>query len=220
MNELQTRQRAAWAGIGAVVMIGLGVALGALVGVDQPDLADADILERVNDGPRQIAAGIAMPVLGIGAALLIWFATGLRRALDEISDGDPLTHAIVPAAAMLGALTIAGVGLDVSTAVTAMSDSFTPTADIARVLGTAGLLTGLTALAGGAVIIAVSTRLAHRADALPTWTVWSSYALAALCLTSFWTAGTASVAFALWIIGAVVALLREARPATPPFADR
>jgi hypothetical protein len=214
MNESPALQRAAWAGIGAVLMIGLGIALSALVGVDQPNVPDAEILARVNDGARQIAAGIAMPVLGIGAALLIWFATGLRQVLDEISGGDPLTHAIVPAAALLGALAIAGVGLDVSTAITAMSDAFTPTADIARVLGTAALATGLTALAGAAVIIAVTTHLAHRANALPTWTVWTSYALATLCLTSFWTAGTASVAFALWTIGAVVGLLRVARRGT------
>jgi hypothetical protein len=41
-------------------------------------------------------------VLGAGVALLLWFATGLRRELDRLSGADPLAHAIVPAAALFG----------------------------------------------------------------------------------------------------------------------
>jgi hypothetical protein len=28
----------------------------------------------------------------------VWFATGLRQVLDQLSGGDPLTHATVPTA--------------------------------------------------------------------------------------------------------------------------
>jgi hypothetical protein len=42
-----------------------------------------------------------------------------------------------------------------------------------------------------------------------------SYAVAVLCLSSFWSGGMASVAFALWLIGAVIGVLRAARR-TPP----
>ena len=69
--------------------------------------------------------------------------------LDRISGGDPLTQAVVPAAALLGGLTITGVSLDVSSAITRLAaDAFTPDPDTVRVLGTAGLVIGLTGLTG------------------------------------------------------------------------
>jgi len=186
-----------------------------LVGVDDPSNSDATILERLNDGARQTAAGIGLPMLGVGVALLLWFATGLRRVLDRLSGGDPLAHATVPAAALLSGLMITGVSLDVSSAITALSDQFTPDADIARVLGTAGGLIGFTGLVGGAVLVAVTTRIAQQARALPTWAVWVSYAVAVLCLSGFWSADVAAVPFWLWLIGAVIGVLRVAQR-TPP----
>jgi len=103
----------------------------------------------------------------------------------------------------------------VSSAITALSDQFTPDADIARVLGTAGGLIGFTGLVGGAVLVAVTTRIAQQARALPTWAVWVSYAVAVLCLSGFWSADMAAVPFWLWLIGAVIGVLRVARR-TPP----
>ena len=47
--------------------------------------------------------------------------------------------------------------------------------------------------------------------ALPAWAVWASYVVAGLCLTGFWSGGMASLAFALWLLGAVVGMLRAAR---------
>jgi len=147
---------------------------------------------------------------------LLWFAAGLRRVLDRLSGGDPLAHAIVPAAALFGGLMIAGVSLDVSSAITAFAtDEFTPDPDTARVLGTTGLIVALTGLTGGAAMVAVTTRIARKARALPTWAVWVSYAVAVLCLSSFWSGGMASVAFALWLNGAVIGVLRAARRTTP-----
>jgi hypothetical protein len=146
-----------------------------------------------------------------GAALLIWFAAGLRGLLDRLSGGDPLAQAAVPAAAMLGGLMIVGVSLDVSSAFTAWSQEFTPDPDTSRVLGTAGLLIALTGLTGGAVLVGVTTRITQRARVLPTWAIWVSYAVAGLCLSGFWTGGMASVALALWLLGAVIGVLRAAR---------
>ena len=191
------------------------VALCASAGVDEPGVSDAAILERLDDGARQTAAGIGLPVLGVGIALLLWFAVGLRRVLDRLSGGDPLAHVTVPAAALLGGLLITGVSLDVSSAVTAWSDELTPDPDTARVLGTAGLVVALTGLTGGAALVAATTRIAQQARALPTWAVWLSYAVAVLCLSGFWSGGMASVAFALWLIGAVIGVLRAARRAPP-----
>ncbi|WP_412538430.1 hypothetical protein R8Z50_21560 [Longispora sp. K20-0274] len=215
MDESRALRRAAWAGAASVVLLVLAVALGALVGVDAPGVSDAVILGRLDDGARRVAAGVGLPILGVGVALLFWFAVGLRRMLDRMSGGDPLAHAIVPAAALLGGLMITGVSLDVSSAITAMSDAFTPDADIARVLGTAGGLVALTGLTGGAVLVAVTTRIAQQARALPRWAVWVSYAVVVLCLSGYWSAGMASVAFGLWLIGAVIGMLRAARR-TPP----
>lgn len=198
-----------------MVLLGVGVGLCALVGVDNPGVSDAAILDRINDGAKQVAAGIGLPILAAGVALLLWFAVGLRRVLDGLSDGDPLTHATVPAAALMGGLMITGVSLDVSSAVTALSDEFTPEPDTARVLGTAGAIVGLTGLIGGAVLVAVTTRIVQHARALPTWAVWVSYAVAVLCLSGYWSAGMASVAFSLWLIGAVIAVLRTARRKAP-----
>jgi hypothetical protein len=49
---------------------------------------------------------------------------------------------------------------------------------------------------------------------VPAWAVWTSYVIAALCLTGFWSGGMASLAFAVWIVGAAVAVLRT--PVTAP----
>lgn len=216
MDESRALQRAGWAGAASVVLLVVGVALCSLVGVDAPSDPDAAILDRLDDGAKQAAAGIGLPMLAAGIALLLWFAVGLRAVLDRLSGGDPLAHAIVPAVVLFGGLMITGVSLDVSSAaVTAWADEFTPDPDIARVLGTAGLVVAFTGLTGGAVLVAVTTRIAQQARALPRWAIWVSYAVSALCLTGFFSGGMASVAFALWLIGAVVGVLRAARR-TPP----
>jgi hypothetical protein len=75
----------------------------------------------------------------------------------------------------------------------------------------AGQVLGLTGLTGGAVLVAVTTRIAQQARALPSWVVWMSYAVLVLCLAGFWSGGIASVAFGLWLVGAVVGVLRTAR---------
>jgi hypothetical protein len=206
-DDARALRRAALAGAASVVLLAVGVGLCSSAGVDAPGTSDAVIRDRLGDVANQVAAGIGLPTLGLGVALLLWFATGLRRALDRISGGDPLRHSVVPAAALLGGLTITGVSLDVSSAITKLAaDAVTPDPDTVRVLGTAGLLVGLTGLTGGAVMVAVTTRIAHRAHTLPHWAVWASYLVALLCLTSFWNGGVASVAFAVWVIGAVVAM--------------
>ena len=216
MDESRALRHAAWAGVGSVVLLTLAVGLGYLVGVDDPTMSDSAILERLNDDSRQVAAGIGLPVLAAGVALLLWFAVGLRRVLDRLSGGDPLARAIVPAAALFGGLMITGVSLDVSSAITAWgTEEFTPDPDTARVLGTAGLLVALTGLTGGAVLVAATTRVAQQARALPTWAVWVSYAVAVLCMSGFWSGGMGSVAFALWLLGAAIGVLRAARR-TPP----
>ena len=212
MDESSTLQRAGWAGAASVLLLAAGVTLGALAGVDEPGVPDAAILDRLDDGARQIAAGIALPVLSLGVALLLWFAVGLRRVLDRLSGGDPLAHATVPAVALLGGLMITGVSLDLSSALlTAWADEFTADPDTVRVLGTAGLIVAMTGLTGGAVLVAVTARIAQQARALPTWAVWVSYAVAAVCLTGFLSGGMASVALMLWLIGAVIGVLRAAR---------
>jgi hypothetical protein len=142
-------------------------------------------LERVNDDARRVAAGVGVPVLATGIALLLWFATGLRRVLDRLSGGDPLAHAIVPAAALFGGLMITGVSLEMASAYAALSDEFTPDPDTARALGMAGSVLALTGLIGGGVVVAVTTRIAQRARALPAWAVWASYAVAGLSVTGF-----------------------------------
>ncbi len=219
MDESRVLRRAGWAGAASVVLLAVGVALTALVGVDEPGVSDAAILGRIDDTPKQMAAGIGLQVLAAGVGLLLWFAAGLRRVLDRLSGGDPLAHVTVPAAALLGGLMIAGVSLDVSSAVTALWDQFTPDADLARLLGTAGGLVAFTGLIGGAAMVAVTTRIAQQAHALPKWVVWVSYAVAGLCLTGFWSAGMASVALGLWLIGAVIGVLRVARRTSPEPAD-
>jgi hypothetical protein len=215
MDESRALRRAGWAGAASVVLVALGVALCATVGVDEPGVSDAAILDRLDDGWRQVAAGIGLPVLAAGVALLLWFAAGLRQVLDRLSGGDPLAHVTVPAAALFGALVIVGVSFDVSTAVTALWGEYTPDPDMARLLGTAGGIAAFTGLTGGTALVAVTTRITQEARALPTWAVWVSYAVAALCLTGFWSMGIASAAFGLWLIGAVVGVLRVARRTAP-----
>jgi hypothetical protein len=184
-------------------------------------MSDAHVLDRLNGDARQVAAGIGLPVLAAGVALL-WFATGLRRVLDRLAGGDPLAHAIVPAAALFGGLMITGVSLDVGTAFAAWSDEFSADPDTARALGMAGQVLALTRLTGCGVLVAVTPRIAQQAGVLPTWATWVSHAVAVLCLSGFWSGGMASVAFALWLIGAVIGYCarrgghrRRRRPASP-----
>jgi hypothetical protein len=110
---------------------------------------------------------------------------------------------------------ITGVSLDVASAFAAWSDEFTADPDTVRALGMAGQVLALTGLIGGGVLVAVTTRIAQQARALPTWATWTSYAVAVLCLSGFWSGGMASVALALWLFGAVIGVLRAARR-TPP----
>ena len=194
MEESRALRRAGWAGAASVVLLIAGLTLCAMAGVEKPGVSDAEILERLGDGTRQTAAGIGLPVLGAGLALLLWFAGGLRRVLDRLSGGDPLAHAIVPAAALLGGLMIAGVSLDVSSAITAKSGRVHPRPGHRPRARHGGGLVALSGLTGGAVLVAVTTRIAQQARALPTWAVWVSYAVAVLCLSGFWSGGMASVA--------------------------
>jgi hypothetical protein len=219
-SESRALRQAGWAGAASIALLALGVTLCSFAGVDAPGTSDATINERLDDGGKQAAAGIGLPLLSLGAALLLWFATGLRRLLDRLSGGDPLAHAVVPAAALVGGLVITGTSLDVSSAVTALgSDEFTPDPDLARLLGTAGLLVALTGLTGGAVLVAATTRIAQQARAMPSWAVWVSYAVAVLCLTGFWSGGTASVVLGMWLIGAVIALVRTSSWTTSASPD-
>lgn len=212
MDESRALRHAGWAGAAAVVLLGAAVALGYQVGVDDPRMSDSDILARLDDDTRQAAAGLALPVLAAGVALLLWFATGLRRVLDRLSGDDPLAHAVVPAAALFGGLMTTGVCLDVASGYAAWSPEFTADPDTVRALGMAGQLVALTGIIGCGVLVAVTARLARRAGVLPTWATWASYAVVVLCLAGFWSGGTASVAVALWLVGAVVGVLRTARP--------
>jgi hypothetical protein len=98
MDEARALQRAGWVGAASVLLLMVGVGLCALVGVDEPRVSDAAILERISNGPKQAAAGIGLPMVATGVALLLWFAVGLRSALDRLPGGDPLAHAIVPGA--------------------------------------------------------------------------------------------------------------------------
>jgi hypothetical protein len=216
MDDLRALHRAGWAGVASVVLLVVGVGLCYSVGVDDPSMSDAAILHRVDDRGRQAAAGIGLPIVAAGVGLLLWFAAGLRALLDRLSGNDPLAHATVPAAALFGGLMVAGISLDVATAVSALWKEFTPDPDTARALGTAGNVMALTGLVGGGALVAATARVARHAQALPTWAVWVSYAVAVLCLAGFWSGGMGSLAFGLWLIGAAVAVLRASRPGTQP----
>jgi hypothetical protein len=104
MEESRALQRAGWAGAATVVLLIVGLTLCAMAGVEKQGMSDAAILHRLEDGARQTAAGIGLPVLGAGLALLYWFVVGVRRVLDRPSGGDPLAHTAVPATALLGGL--------------------------------------------------------------------------------------------------------------------
>ncbi len=175
-------------------------------------MSDAAILERLDDGAEQIAAGIGLPVLSAGdrAAALV-----RRRAAAGAGPAVRRRPARARDRAGGGAVRRAddhrGVARRVERVVTALADEFTPDPDTVRVLGMAGAIVALTGLIGGAVLVAVTTRIAQQARALPTWAVWVSYAVAVLCLSGFWSGGMASVAFALWLIGAVIGVLRVAK---------
>ncbi len=53
MDESRVIRRAGWAGAASIVLLAVGVALCALVGVDEPGVSDASILARIDDGAKQ-----------------------------------------------------------------------------------------------------------------------------------------------------------------------
>lgn len=52
MDESGALRRAGWAGAASVVLLAVGVTLGALVGVDAPGMSDATVLGRIEKGGR------------------------------------------------------------------------------------------------------------------------------------------------------------------------
>src|SRR3954471_24315938 len=94
MGEVRALRHAGWAGAASIVLLVAGIALCSLVGVDEPSISNAAILDRLDDRARQGAAGLGLPLLAAGVALLLWFAVGLRSVLDRLSGDDPLAHVI------------------------------------------------------------------------------------------------------------------------------
>jgi hypothetical protein len=96
-----------------------------------------------------------------------------------------------------------------------LSDEFTPDPDTARALGMAGSVLALSGLIGGGVLVAATARIAQQARALPAWAVGGVLRHRRAVPDRLWSGGMASVAFAVWLIGAVIAVLHAARR-TPP----
>jgi hypothetical protein len=109
---VQVHRYAALSGIGTAVLFGGG---SALWGLDMPDAgaSGAEVVDFYTDTSGRIVVGAGMALIAI--ALLLFFASGLRRALTE-AEGDDLLGttafggALLTAAAGLGAETINMVG--------------------------------------------------------------------------------------------------------------
>ena len=84
MDESRALRHAAWAGAGSIVLLTVAVALGYLVGVDDPGMSDSAILERLNDDERQVE--------DLRRARRVWFLFGHVVQTDGLDDDKRLLH--------------------------------------------------------------------------------------------------------------------------------
>jgi hypothetical protein len=165
-RRLTTRQLTGLAGLGVVVLFGVGNAFWAF---DQPDAGASarEILTFYADTSTGIIVGASLSVLAI--ALFVLFASGVREILREQDGGDILAAtafggALLAMAAGLGAETINMVG-----ALRADDGTLSPELgralfEISYVLGFNGAGVGL-----GILVLAIAAVALRARTFLPRW---------------------------------------------------
>lgn len=218
MNESQQIRLAGWAGIVGVVLLLVG---GFFWGLStfQPNWTDAALLQQATGSNEQYYAYLAYTLFAPALALLLWFATGLRRVLVVRAGSDRLAAVVVPGMAMFAGLMIAAVFIDLSsTFAAAWTEQFTPSADTIRALDLGAFGMSVGGLIGVGALVAATSRVLQTTRSASPWVVWIGYAVAFVCVFGLWTWGFAVIPAMAWLLGGSIGLIRavSAMPVSIP----
>lgn len=205
-SEARAVRYAGWAGIVGVVLLAVSFML-----ANWTDPAETDRTLRSDIADAEGQAYTAFTLLTPALALLLWFATGLRRYLVIRARADRLAAAVVPGMAVFTGMTGAGICLLLAVPLTnSWYDEFRIDPNTFRVLATGGVFAVFAAAVGGAAVVAATSRAAEVAGAVPRWLAWVGYVVAFVTVFTLWTFGVSLLVLGLWLLGAAVGLIRGA----------
>lgn len=210
MNESKHIRMAGWAGVvGIVLLVGSGVFWG--LATFNPTWNDATILDQVNGNNEQGYSYVSYTLLGPSLALLLWFATGLRRVLEVRAGSARLAAVVVPGMVMFAALTFAGVALDLSSTIAgSWTGRFVADADTVRALDVASYGIATAGLVGAGALVAATSRVIQATRSASAAWAWIGYVVAFVCVFGFWAFGLGTPLFVLWLLGACIGVIRAA----------
>jgi hypothetical protein len=194
---------APFAGVAAVVLLVLGVLIGAFGGPEPNEGTGQDWLTYFREDGQKIY--ISTLIFFLGVILLIWFLGTLRVSLLA-AEGEPGHWTTVAfgsgmaTAVMLLAIVTPGLGGAFS------SDALEPPA--AQALGVIALAFFVGAQVFAAVLLAATALLALRTGVLPAWLGWVSLVVAVLLFTPIGFIALL-IGFPLWVIAVSVLLWRS-----------
>jgi len=207
VDETPALRRSALAGFAGVALLAVSVAL--LRGSPGPGASSRAILVHLADEQTHVRVMVSSLLLVPGLTLLLWFLTGLHQVLVRLSGSDRLPSAVLPGAAVLAAAVLAG--HSVATAPAATATLASPEAvgvDTYRLCVVMGMFLGLGGLAGAAVLVAATSRVAGEAGSLPLGAEAAGYVVALTCALGYFGSVVAVPLFLLWLAGACVAVWR------------
>jgi hypothetical protein len=206
-------------GITGIVFVTLAIAIVILGGDADFSLDDAALQDFFVRDTRRAQALIAVALLPLAAAALLWFVAGIRSLLRAGDD----SAGMLPSAAALGGGVFAAtflVGMTTSNSVAAalaFTDAYEFEAGITRLTLILGIILTTSSLAGAAVLIVATSLAGQRSGLLPTWFSRSGYVVAVLALFSVLLFAWPIALVGLWMLTLSIMLLRT--PKAPARAD-
>ncbi|MGH8868555.1 MAG: hypothetical protein ACRDYU_11225 [Actinomycetes bacterium] len=209
MEESAPLRRSAVAGLFGVAFVTLGI--GLVAGSPPPDASTEVIVNHLADDEDHVRSLLCSLFLVPGFALLLWFAAALRSVLAQMSSTDRLPSIVLPGMAVFATAGLGGQALTAAPAVAAAvtrPEVVDPAAY--RLFTVAGLFLALGGLAGAAVLVAATSRVAGEAGSLPLVAEVGGYLVAVTCALGYFGYGVAVPLLLLWLTGACIAVWRFA----------
>ena len=204
-----------WAGLGAIVYVGLFIVGLVLIDHGRPDAdaAPSTVIPYYQDAGHRDRIGLGFVLVLIGVFFLIWFVAALRELVSRYSGDGMLAAVTAIGGAVYAALTLVSVALQ--SAIYTMSDDtyrhgvypelIHAANDSGYVLHSAG------GVGVGAMIVATSLAVLG-ARAIPAWLGWLS--LVAGVVSIFAVFFFPWIVIAVWLLVAGVLVTRASAAAT------